>query len=127
MGGAPPDASAQLYTYAFGLTPDGKRTHRQRLLGATESIKCGLAAKEKGTDMPSRQVFANFAKDFIDDKLADVVLYGGTYRESALMPSVCSGGALHRDRRQRAATGRPASTAVTASQPSSSPTASAAT
>jgi hypothetical protein len=91
IDGVPPDAAAQLYTYAFGLTPDGKpKLIVSYLLWAplTESIKCGLAAKEKGTDMPSRQVFANFAKDFIDDKLADVVLYGGTYRESVMRPSV---------------------------------------
>ena len=38
--------------------------------------------------MPPRQAFANFAKDFIDDKLADVVLYSGTYRESVMRPSL---------------------------------------
>ena len=91
IDGVPPDAAAQLYTYAFGLTPDGKpKLIVSYLLWAplTESIKCGLAAKGKGTEMPSRQAFANFAKDFIDDKLADVVLYGGTYRESVMRPSV---------------------------------------
>jgi len=87
----PPDASAQLYTYSFGPTPDDKpKLIVSYLLWAplTEGIKCGLASKEEGTDMPPRQAFANFAKDFIDDKLADVVLYGGTYRESVMRPSL---------------------------------------
>jgi hypothetical protein len=93
--GVPAEASARLYTYDFG--PGGNRPEKLRVsylfwAPLTESIKCELAAKEKDAkDAPPGQAFANFAKDFIDDKLADVVLYGGTYRESAMRPSLQAG------------------------------------
>jgi hypothetical protein len=89
IDGVPPGASARLYTYFFAPTPN----HPPKLTVSyllwtplTESIKCDLADNEK--DAPPRQAFANFAKDFIDDKLADVVLYGGTYRETVMRPSL---------------------------------------
>jgi len=91
IDGVPPDASAQLYTYSFALTPDDSPVLTVSYLHwapLTERIKCDLAAQEKAKDAPTRQAFANFAKDFIDDKLADVVLYGGTYRESVMRPTL---------------------------------------
>ena len=87
--GVPESASAQLYTYAFAPARDDRPSLTvSYLLWAplTESIKCDLAAEEK--DAPPRQAFADFAKDFIDNKLADAVLYGGTYRELVMRPSV---------------------------------------
>ena len=52
----------------------------------TAEIK-STALEEKGA--PPRQEFAYLAKDvFIDKYLADVVLYGGTYRENVMRPSV---------------------------------------
>ena len=52
----------------------------------TESVKCGLEKEDNSA--PAKQDFAAFAKDFIDDKLADAVLYGGAYREKVIRPSV---------------------------------------
>jgi hypothetical protein len=89
IDGVPPAASARLYTYSFAPTPNypAKLTVSYLLwTPLTESIKCDLAAQ--GTDAPTPQAFAGFAKDFIDDKLADVVLYGGTYRETVMRPSL---------------------------------------
>ena len=90
--GVPVDASARLYTYAFAPVGGGPEKLRVSYLfwaPLTESIKCDLAARETNAkDAPPRQAFAGFAKDFIDDKLADVVLYGGTYRESVMRPSL---------------------------------------
>ena len=86
---APETAWARLYTYDFAPgqnDPPKLRVSYLLWTPLTESIKCDLAAKEK--DVPRRQAFADFAKDFIDDKLADVVLYGGTYRETVMRPSV---------------------------------------
>ncbi len=52
----------------------------------TEQVKCDLAAEDN--DAPPKQAFAAFAKDFIDDKLADSLLYSGAYREKVMRPSV---------------------------------------
>ena len=52
----------------------------------TESVKCRLENEDDSA--PPKQDFAAFAKDFIDDKLADAVLYGGTYRDKVIRPSV---------------------------------------
>jgi hypothetical protein len=93
INGVPPQAQAQLYTYDFGATPSGppKLTVSYLLwTPLTESIKCGLANEDndEGDKVPSKQAFAAFAKDFIDDKLGDAVLYSGTYRESVMRPSM---------------------------------------
>ena len=51
----------------------------------TEGVKCAALA-EKGA--PERQWFADLAREFIDDKLGDVVLYAGKYRDQIMRPSV---------------------------------------
>jgi len=87
--GVPPDAQARLYTYSFASRPDAPPALTVSYLlwsPLTETIKCGLATEDD--QQPPRQAFANAAKDFIDDKLADVVLYGGIYREAVMRPSV---------------------------------------
>ncbi len=94
--GVPPQAQAQLYTYDFGVTPSGppKLTVSYLLwTPLTELIKCSLANEDNnvGAKVPPQQAFAAFAKGFIDDKLGDAVLYAGTYRESAMRPSIQAG------------------------------------
>ena len=87
--GVPDHAQALLYTYSFGPSSEGPITlNVNYLLWAplTEGIKCKLAQDERGT--PEKQAFAGFARDFIDNKLGDVVLYGGTFRENVMRPSV---------------------------------------
>jgi hypothetical protein len=37
---------------------------------------------------PPRELFSNYAKEFIQDGLGDVVLYGGTYRDKVMRPAV---------------------------------------
>ena len=89
IDGVPEDAQARLYTYSFAPRPNEPPALAVSYLlwsPLTETIKCNLAAEDN--DAPPRQAFANYAKDFIDDKLADVVLYGGTYRKAAMRPSV---------------------------------------
>jgi hypothetical protein len=89
IDGVPENAWAQLYTYSFGPTPDGLPTLKvSYLLWAplTEEIKCKLADDDE--EAPPKQAFASFARDFIDNKLADVVLYGGTFRDKVMRPSV---------------------------------------
>ena len=91
IDGVPEAASARLYTYSFAPAVGGPEKLTVSYLfwaPLTESIKCDLAAREQQKDAPPRQAFASAAKDFIDDKLADVVLYGGTYRESVMRPSL---------------------------------------
>jgi hypothetical protein len=89
IDGVPDEASARLYTYSFGPAPDGPPTlNVSYLLWAplTEDIKCDLAKDDDKA--PPKQWFAGVARDFIDNKLADVVLYGGTYRDNVMRPSV---------------------------------------
>ena len=62
----------------------------------TEGVKCDLAEDDDGA--PQKQAFAGFARDFIDNKLGDVVLYGGTFRDNVMRPSV-QAALLSRDRR----------------------------
>jgi hypothetical protein len=52
----------------------------------TENIKCKLAKDDDKA--PHKQAFAAFARDFIDNKLGDIVLYGGTFRDNVMRPSV---------------------------------------
>jgi hypothetical protein len=92
---APPEGQARLYTYDFGVgaapTPGEAPVLSVSFLlwsPLTSSIKCSALA-ESGA--PPRQLFADAAKDFIDDKLADVALYAGTYRETVMRPSVEKG------------------------------------
>ena len=84
-----PGNGAQLYTYDFAPRPEDPPTLTVSYLlwtPLTESVKCGLEKEDDSA--PAKQDFAAFAKDFIDDKLADAVLYGGTYREKVVRPSV---------------------------------------
>ena len=86
---AAPGNEAQLYTYDFAPRPEGPPTLTVSYLlwtPLTESVKCGLEREDDSA--PPKQDFAAFAKDFIDDKLADAVLYGGAYREKVIRPSV---------------------------------------
>ncbi len=91
--GVPPCAWAQLYTYDFASAADVSYPPTPLLKVSfllwaplTAEIK-STALEEKGA--PPRQEFAYLAKDvFIDKYLADVVLYGGTYRENVMRPSV---------------------------------------
>lgn len=83
------DDRALLYTYNFAPTPNARPTLTvSYLLWAplTAGVKCGLEAEDKSA--PQKQAFAAFAKDFIDDKLADALLYAGTYRKEVIRPSV---------------------------------------
>ena len=88
-GVVPDEDRAQLYTYRFGPNPDGPVTLKVNYLlwaPLTERIKCDLARDDDKA--PPKQAFANFARDFIDNKLGDVVLYGGTFRDNVMRPSV---------------------------------------
>jgi hypothetical protein len=87
--GVPDEDRAELYTYSFGPTPNGPVTLRVNYLlwaPLTEGIKCKLANDD--AKAPAKQAFAAFARDFIDNKLGDVVLYGGTFRDNVMRPSV---------------------------------------
>ena len=90
--GVPPDASAQLYTYTFASTADDSCAPTPVLV-VSFLLWAPLTQKVKSTALgedgaPPRQEFANLAKGFIDDYLADVVLYGGAYRDNVLRPSI---------------------------------------
>jgi hypothetical protein len=93
IAGVPANAQALLYNYAFASVADNSCAPTpvlkvSFLLWAplTGEIK-STALEEKGA--PPRQEFAYLAKDvFIDQYLADVVLYGGTYRDNVMRPSV---------------------------------------
>jgi hypothetical protein len=90
-GVVPDEDRAELYTYRFGPSPNGPVTLKVNYLlwaPLTERIKCDLAKDDDGA--PPKQAFANFARDFIDNKLGDVVLYGGTFRDNVMRPSVQS-------------------------------------
>jgi hypothetical protein len=86
---AAPENQARLYTYNFAPSPDAKPTLTvSYLLWAplTAGVKCVLETEDNSA--PPKQEFAAFAKDFIDDKLADAVLYSGAYRQKVIRPSV---------------------------------------
>ena len=87
--GAAPENQARLYTYDFG-PPGSDRTALtvSYLLWTplTESVKCRL--EDEDASAPPKQELADFAKDFIDDKLADAVLYSGSYRQKVIRPSL---------------------------------------
>jgi hypothetical protein len=86
---AAPENQARLYTYDFG-PPGSDRTALtvSYLLWTplTEAVKCRL--EDEDASAPQKQAFADFAKDFIDDKLADAVLYAGSYRQRVLRLSL---------------------------------------
>ena len=86
---AAPENQARLYTYDFG-PPGSDRTALtvSYLLWTplTEAVKCRL--EDEDASAPQKQAFADFAKDFIDDKLADAVLYSGSYRQRVLRLSL---------------------------------------
>ena len=89
IAGVPDQDRAELYTYSFGPSPDGPVTLRVNYLlwaPLTEGIKCKLAKDDDKA--PPKQAFANVARDFIDNNLGDVVLYGGTFRDNVMRPSV---------------------------------------
>jgi len=91
--GVPPEAQAQLYNYTFASTADDSCNptpvlNISFLLWAPLTGDIKLAALEEN-GAPSTQEFAYLAKDvFIDHYLADVVLYGGTYRDKVMRPSI---------------------------------------
>ncbi len=126
-GVVPDEDRAELYTYRFGPGANGPVTLKVNYLlwaPLTERIKCDLAKDDDKA--PPKQAFANFARDFIDNKLGDVVLYGGTFRDKVMRPSVQAAFCLVRAERQ-APTARHARPVPIAIRLSSSPTASAAT
>ena len=86
---AAPQNQALLYTYNFARhDTDPPQLTVSYLLWAplTAEVKCGLETEDKSA--PQKQAFAGFAKDFIDDKLADALLYAGSYRKEVIRPSV---------------------------------------
>ncbi len=86
---ATPENQARLYTYNFGTRgADQTALTVSYLLWTplTESVKCRL--EDEDASAPQKQAFADFAKDFIDDKLADAVLYSGSYRQRVLRLSL---------------------------------------
>ncbi|MBV8795000.1 MAG: hypothetical protein JO136_08680 [Hyphomicrobiales bacterium] len=88
--GVPSGGWAQLYTYNFAAVKgDSCRPALavSFLLWAplTRDIKKNFLEE---TDAPPPQKFADIAKGFIDGYLGDVVLYGGTYRDNVMRPSV---------------------------------------
>ncbi|MBV8441971.1 MAG: hypothetical protein JO312_15645 [Hyphomicrobiales bacterium] len=100
------DNRALLYTYNFAPGPNAEPALTvSYLLWAplTAPVKCNLETEDDSA--PAKQAFAAFAKDFIDDKLADALLYAGTYRKEVIRPSVqgalckVTGGTWHADTR----------------------------
>jgi hypothetical protein len=88
IDGAPHEAQARLYTYDFAPASGASAVLSVAYLywaPLTEAIKCATLAE---TGAPQRQWFADVAKQFIDDKLGDVVLYAGRYRDRVMRPSV---------------------------------------
>lgn len=88
--GVPSEAWAQLYTYDFAsVTDDSCRPVLtvSFLLWAplTKDVKKNALAESKA---PTPQAFAEATKGFIRDYLGDVVLYGGTYRDNVMRPSL---------------------------------------
>jgi hypothetical protein len=86
---AAPENQARLYTYDFAPPGSDKAALTVSYLlwtPLTESVKCRL--EDEDASAPQKHSFADFAKDFIDDKLADALLYGGTYRQRVVRPSL---------------------------------------
>ena len=86
---AAPENQARLYTYDFAPPGSDKAALTVSYLlwtPLTESVKCRLEVEDASA--PQKQAFADFAKDFIDDKLADALLYGGAYRQRVVRPSL---------------------------------------
>ena len=96
IDGVPEDSAARLYTYDFSASASSATPNAPTVLSIsfllwsplTATIKCNNL-EERGA--PNRQAFANAAKQFIDDKLADVALYSGSYRDTVIRPSVEAG------------------------------------
>ena len=87
--GAAPENQARLYTYDFGPPGSDQTALTVSYLlwtPLTEGVKCRLETEDDSA--PPKQALADFAKDFIDDKLADAVLYSGTYRQKVIRPSL---------------------------------------
>jgi hypothetical protein len=90
IDGLPSYAQARLYTYDFSSssgdsTPPILEVSFLYWAPLTEGVKCAALA-EQGA--PQRQWFAELARGFVDDKLGDVVLYAGKYRDQIMRPSV---------------------------------------
>jgi hypothetical protein len=88
--GVPSDKSAELYTYAFASRDDASC---RPALTVSFLLWAPLTTDVKTSDLaeptaPQPQAFAGAAKGFIRDYLGDVVLYGGTYRDNVMRPSV---------------------------------------
>ena len=99
--GVPEADRAILYTYAFASGPAGSVGAAAPAMTVsfllwsplTSTIKCrsldeSTCPNSNDAGAPPRQWFATAAKDFIDDKLADVVLYLGKYGKRVLRPTV---------------------------------------
>jgi hypothetical protein len=83
------DNRAQLYTYNFAPNPNDKAHAHGELPSLGAADRTGqMRSRGGGHSAPQKQAFAAFAKDFIDDKLADALLYAGTYRKEVIRPSV---------------------------------------
>ena len=87
--GVPQCASARLYTYNFATVEDSRRPVLtvSFLLWAplTKAIEDNALAEPTA---PAPQEFAKAVKGFIRDYLGDVILYGGTYRDKVMRPSI---------------------------------------
>ena len=86
----PPKAWTQLYTYNFASVTDNSCRPVLTvsfLLWAplTKDVKNSALAESKA---PTPQEFAEATKGFIRDYLGDVVLYGGTFRDNVMRPSL---------------------------------------
>jgi hypothetical protein len=89
IAGVPADDQARLYTYDFasgGGTAPALTISYLLWSPLTCQIKSAPRLREKGH--PPWQVVTSAAKDFIDDKFGDVVLYIGDYRAAVMRPSV---------------------------------------
>jgi hypothetical protein len=81
---------ARLYTYRFARPRARDRAALTVSYLIWSPLTCGLKTSRAVTEFghPQRQPFADWAKDFIDDKFADVVLYNGGFKRRVLRPTV---------------------------------------
>lgn len=124
---ATPQNQALLYTYNFApRQTDPPQLTVSYLLWPplTAEVKCRLETEDDSA--PQKQAFAAVAKDFIDDKLADALLYAGSYRKESSVPPSRARSARSPEGYGVATPGH-ARPATTMTRRPSSPTASAAT
>jgi len=85
----PHEAQARLYTFDFAPSSGTESVLSISYLywaPLTGAIKCKLEVED--SEAPQKQWFADVARQFIDDKLGDVALYAGHYRDHIMRPSV---------------------------------------